>query len=366
MADEFKFFLTIPTLRDEHRHSTIKEQYFKKPQLVSFMKADYGKCTKAPSMRYLHLPNSSAYPLDLCEGYDVHKFRKSFMYKRYLELVLDWAMSPKGRQYVEESVDKTLIYIRRGSLAKMMLSPLMLGHSMNNWILFVSRYNKNLYMCLDKEDESTVEKTPPMYHHTRLNQLLFSESQRLPPNTTNPSDDNVGYIAVHTSSMGRYNLIYSGEVQGIKAEEEIEDLNDMEALNACEYVMSKQMWQTLPYFHKFSKFSSWWVHAYLSNCKSIYVAQKARDGIVEEPIKHTIVRSIPRDYEFSPGLIIGFFHHLLEMIENLMSKIDSLETVYEFRFNSFERTVRYNAHFGNRSKIIISSDYVKFINKRNK
>lgn len=366
MTDELKFFLTVPAINDERRRSTIKEQYFTKPQLVSLMKEDYGKCTPAPSIRYLHLPNSSAYPLDLCEGYNAHKFRKSFMYKKYLDLVLDWAMSPKGRQYVEESVDRTLIYIRRGSLAKMMLSPLMLGYPVNNWILFVSRYNKNLYMCLDENDESTAEKTPAMYHHNRLDQLLFSESPRLPPNTTNPSDENVFYTAVHTSSMGRYNFIYSGEVQGIKAEEEIKDLNDMEALNACEYVMSKQIWQNFVHHRKFSKFSSWWSHAYLSNCKSIYVAQKDWDGMVQEPIKHTIVRSIPRDYNFTPGHIIGFFHHLLEMIENLMSKIDSLETVYEFRFNSVDKTIRYRTHFGDRSKIIISSNYIKFIKKINK
>ncbi|KAI9584217.1 uncharacterized protein LOC119635368 [Glossina fuscipes] len=360
MTDGLKLFLTVPTIQDDRRRSTIKDQYFTKPQLVCLMKEDYGKCTKLQSMRYLHLPKGTVYPLNLCEGYDIHKFRKSFMYKKHLELVLDWAMSPKGRQYVEESLDKTLVYIRRGSLVKIMLSPLMPSHPLNDWSLFVSRYNKNLYICLDEDDDSTAEKTTAMYHHTRLDQLLFSESQRLPPNTTNPSDDNVRNVSVHTSTMGRYNFIYSGQVQGIKAEEEIKDLDDVEALNACEYVMSKQMWQRLPYDRKSSKFSSWWLHAYLSNCKSIYVALKVRDGMVQEPIKHVVVRSIPRDYNFMPGRVIGFFHHLLEMIENLMSKIDSLETVYEFRFNSFDKTIRYNVHSSDRSKIIISSDYIKY------
>uniref|UniRef100_A0A1A9WY52 Decapping nuclease n=1 Tax=Glossina brevipalpis TaxID=37001 RepID=A0A1A9WY52_9MUSC len=361
MSDEFQILLTVPKIvrKDGRSHSTIKKEYFTKPNLVSYMKDDYGKCTKGQAMRYLQL-STAVYPLDLCEGYDVHKFRKSFMYKKYLELVLEWAMSAEGRQHVQKNIDKTLIFIRRGALAKIMMSPLMPCKEFNNWVLFVSRYNNNLYMCLDEQDESTAEKTLSMYHHTRLDHLLFSEGQRLRPDTSKPTDDNIRYSVVHTSSMGKYNFIYSGEVQGIKADEDIKDLSDLSSLNACEYVMTKQLWETMAYNLKFMKYLSWWLHAYLANCRSIYVARKDSNGVVQEPIQYIKVSSIPKDYNFDPGFLIGFLHNFLEMVESLMSNIDSHETVYEFRFNSFDKTIRYRIHSGNRSKIFISADYIKY------
>uniref|UniRef100_A0A1A9WPR2 Decapping nuclease n=1 Tax=Glossina brevipalpis TaxID=37001 RepID=A0A1A9WPR2_9MUSC len=316
-------------------------------------------------MKYLQL-STAVYPMNLCEGYDAHKFRKAFMYKKYLDLVLDWAMSLEGRQYVQENMDKTMIFARRGALVKIMMSPLMPSKENYNWVLLVSRYNDNLYLCLDKEDEPVAKISVRRYHHTRLNQLLFSDGQHLPPDTTKPTDDNVRYSVLHTSSMGKYNFIYSGEVQGIETDEDIQDLSDLSSLNACKYVMTKQIWQKLPYDVKLAKYASWWLHAYLSKCESIYVATKDFKSMVQEPIKETKVRSIPKDYNFNPGFLMGFLHHFLEIVEDLMSNIDSLETVYEFGFNSFDKTINCKIHSGNnRSKKFISADYIKYCRSEN-
>uniref|UniRef100_A0A1A9WPR1 Decapping nuclease n=1 Tax=Glossina brevipalpis TaxID=37001 RepID=A0A1A9WPR1_9MUSC len=360
MSDKLEILLTVPMILEKNKRSRINiiEQYFTKPNLVSYIKDDYGKCTKGQSMKYLQL-STAVYPLNLCEGYDVHKC-KTFMYKKSLDYVLDWVMSPEGRQHVQENIDKTMIFTRRVALTKIMMSPIMPRNEFYNWVLLVSRYNNNLYMCLDKEDEPVPKISVRRYHHMRLGRLLFSEGQRLPPDTTMPTDSNIHYNALHTSSMGKYNFIYSGSVQGIEADEDINDFSDLSSLNACKYVMTKQIYEKLPYDVKLTKYVSWWIYAYLSNCESIYVATKDFKGMVQKPIEHINVRSIPKDFNFNHGFLIGFLHHFLERVEDLMSNIDSLETVYEFDFNTLDNTIHYKIHSGDKSKIFISDDYIKY------
>lgn len=57
----------------------------------------------------------------------------------------------------------------------------------------------------------------------RYNQC-FSESFGCEPNFNEPCDPNKRLIGVHRSNFGEFEIIYSGAIYGIKAEDEFKDL----------------------------------------------------------------------------------------------------------------------------------------------
>lgn len=53
------------------------------------------------------------------------------------------------------------------------------------------------------------------------------------------------------------------------------------------------------------------------------------------------------------------------MIVEKMSHVNSLETTYEFNYNSIDKAVYYKIHEGKSDKSFLNADYINFIEKKN-
>lgn len=70
--------------------------------------------------------------------------------------------------------------------------------------------------------------------------------------------------------------------------------DDLEALNACNFVLAKQMWSNLrknPLKHL-----NYWLQGYLAKATNLYFAYKDQSGIVHEPIVHKRLSDLPKEY----------------------------------------------------------------------
>lgn len=156
--------------------------------------------------------------------------------------------------------------------------------------------------------------------------------------------------------------------------------DDLDALNDCRFVFAKQMWKHL--MNKASKYLNYWLQAYLCNVKEIYIGYKTDDGIIDQPLELNYVRDLPKvntfiyilvfikskkliflclqNRDWKPAICTGFLYEFLQNIENRMSSVNSLSTVYEFHFNRKYKTITYEIFKGNNDKTIITKEYMKF------
>lgn len=60
-----------------------------------------------------------------------------------------------------------------------------------------------------------------MYIHTYI---FLIESPNKPANIDEPFDENIDLAGIHRSNFGKFDIIYSGKIQGIISDKEIKDL----------------------------------------------------------------------------------------------------------------------------------------------
>lgn len=68
----------------------------------------------------------------------------------------------------------------------------------------------------------------------------------------------------------------------------------MGALDACRWVMAKQMWFTKR--KDPLKMLDYWLQAYLGNATDLYFAYKDFKGFVQQNIVHKFVCDLPKEY----------------------------------------------------------------------
>ncbi|XP_037816084.1 decapping nuclease DXO homolog [Lucilia sericata] len=336
-----------------------KSVFFSKPKLVAFYDYNYGKITTAKRMNYFQNLKSNIYPINLNDGFEKYIPRESAMYSRNIDLSLKYDMSVAGERDSVENMEKTKVITRRGTLVYIMQSYYCKKYS-DELIIRVSRYNGHIYMVLEEEDESTHKLIPYQTHHSRLEKLLFTDSPGKPPNLDEPYDENIELVGVHRSNFGKYDIIYSGEIQGIISQDEIKDFDDLEALNDCRFVFSKQMWKKYKNDNKYLKF---WLQAYLANVQDLYIGYKIKDNIIEEPLEHKVAGDIPNNVYWKPSVCTGFLYDFLQHVEKLMSSVDCLKTVYVFYYNRDEKSFNYEIFSGETDKTFITKEYMNYCDK---
>ncbi|XP_065361433.1 uncharacterized protein LOC135955066 [Calliphora vicina] len=334
-----------------------KSVFLSKPKLVDLYDYNYEKVTKAKRIKYLKTPKSDVYPIDLNDGFEKYIIRNSSMYSRYIELSLKYDMTSAAERDGDENIEKTKVITRRGTLAHIMESYYNKRHY-DDLNIRVSRYNGNIYMVMEEEDESLCELKAVQTHHARLEKLLFTDSPDKPPKIDEPCDENIQLIGIHRSNFGKYDIIYSGEIQGIDSNEEIKDFDDFDALNNCRFVYSKQMWTTLK--NKDNKYLKFWLQSYLANVQDVYIGYKSRNGIIVEPIERKAVSDIPKNRFWQPPICTGFLYDFLQNVEKLMSSVNCLNTVYLIQYDHENKSFSYEIFKGETDKTFISKEYMKY------
>ncbi|KAM7363326.1 uncharacterized protein ACRADG_000271 isoform 5-T8 [Cochliomyia hominivorax] len=208
--------------RSLHKYNR-KGVYFGKPLLVALYDYNHGKVSDAKRMKYFQNIESNRYPLDLnLDDVDQYIPGEECMGYRNFALTLKYMMKTGAVISDVKNIDKTKVITSRQTLVGIMASAYY--NVFSYFKINVSRYNCNLYMLLVSEGESLYEVTPIHTHYRRLDKLLFSGSPKTPSKFDEPYDDNIGLVGVHCSNFGKYEVIYSGIVQGIISEKTIEKL----------------------------------------------------------------------------------------------------------------------------------------------
>ncbi|XP_065357945.1 decapping nuclease DXO homolog [Calliphora vicina] len=213
-------------------------------------------------------------------------------------------------------------------------------------------------MVMEGEDKSLHELRAVETHHGRFHKLLFTDSPDNPPNIDEPGDDNIKLVGIQRSNFGKYDIIYTGEIQGIDSNEEIKDFDDIDALNSCRFVYSKQMWSRLK--HKDHRYLTYWLQSYLSNVEDVYIGYKIKDGIIVQPIERKAVADIPKNRFWQPSICTGFLNEFLQNVEKCMSSVNCLNTVFLFHYDQKNKRFSYEIFKGQTEKTFISEEYMKY------
>ncbi|TMW41205.1 hypothetical protein DOY81_013715 [Sarcophaga bullata] len=240
----------------------------------------------------------------------------------------------------------------------------------------VSRYNNDLYMLFGNEDYYSASMTDEkcqqqLGHHYEFRNKVFSESLYYDPNKNEP--DRSLPSGVHHSSFGEFEMIYPGFLYGIQAEEEFNDFDDLEALNACRWVIADVVTDNNNSNNNNYddddddnrlNYLDFWLNAYLSNVKDIYVAYINSNGIVNKPVVHKHISELPKNALWKPRICTGFLYKFLQEVNTLMSNdnVNSLNTVYEFSINA-DNTVTYKIFKNKPEKFGGPPEYMEYCKK---
>uniref|UniRef100_A0A1I8MVW1 Decapping nuclease n=1 Tax=Musca domestica TaxID=7370 RepID=A0A1I8MVW1_MUSDO len=323
---------------------------FETPKIEGLYSYIYESFEPSKHIKYFKEPQPSLYPIDLNVGLEKACPVINSRIATRLHMPLNFAM--KDSTTYQRPTTATTVYTSRRVLTLLME----FCYGKYNSHVLVSRHNGNLYMAGDPAADMD---TPQQFHHKRLEQCLFADSPDELPKMDQPIDMNIALSCLHHAYLGKFSLLYAGEVQGIISDKMLENINDMDLLNQCRFVFSKQMWE---WSKKEYKFLRYWIQSRLSNVDDIYVACKDKDGIVKKPIEHCKVSDIPKNYPWEPEVCFGFLHAFLERVENLMHGVNSLETVYEFQLNPPTKEITYEIYNGRTDKTFIPKYYADFVN----
>ncbi|XP_065361444.1 decapping nuclease DXO homolog [Calliphora vicina] len=351
----FSYKITPRTLKTYEQ----KEVYFTIPRLVAYYDYNYNKITPAKRIKFFKSPTSDQYPIDLNAGFETCIRRKSDMYSLAIDLSLKYDMTSASECDGLDSIEKIKVITRRGTLVHIMESYYIKTY--DKLTIRVSRYNGNLYMLMEELYDPLNILKPVNTHHGQLEKLLFTDSPDKPPKINESYDANIALYGVHRSNFGKYDIIYSGEIQGIDSNEEIKDFDDLDAINECRFVFGKQMWKSLKYND--DKYLMFWLQSYLANVKDIYIGYKSCKGIISEPIEYKNPRDLPKNRFWKPSICTGFLYDFLQNVEKRMSSVNCLNTVYLFHYNWEEKIFSYEMFNGKSDKTFISKEYMEYCMK---
>ncbi|XP_075148330.1 uncharacterized protein LOC142222201 [Haematobia irritans] len=359
VEDRFKFLLKIEDLKWYEQ----RRNFFERPRLTGLYNVDYDKFYPSDTIKYhLKSKNQIVYPLDLngtSEFSLKYRTQKHFYHGLMHTIFGGTSMFAKEKEEHAGDIELTNVYSRHGVLENIM--EFCYGKLYFN--VLVSRCNGQLFIIKELEKEEEFDRSQVVFHHMRLSELVFRDSQSAVEDGRKEYDDNRFQILTHKTSLGRYNLHYVGRTQGILANgQDCMKINDLRTLNNQRFVAVKQMWAEMKGNEQ--RLLKYWLQGYLSNIKDLFIAYKDSDGIVREPMEHFRLCDIPKKCSWKPNVCTVFLLSFLNKVERLMQNVDSLDTVYKFSFNGKHKTVFYKIYEGKSEYSFIPNEYADFIKER--
>lgn len=148
-----------------------KAIYFGKPLLVALFDYNYGRITKANRMKYLKLPESYQYPIDLNVDLESYILRNPTLNDQNIDLILKYIMSSSSN-FECGGNSRTRLITRSGALVYLM--ELSQNRRINVKKLRVSRYKNNLYMISVDTVEPLKEINSVNTHHLQMENNFFA------------------------------------------------------------------------------------------------------------------------------------------------------------------------------------------------
>ncbi|XP_073815681.1 uncharacterized protein [Musca autumnalis] len=323
-----------------------KPEFMSKPFLVQIYNINYTRFTSAKTLRYLFKePSMSDYPLDLEADAESFIDLKYCTQSNLLSPLLNNYFCGKDAVKSDNcqnnnwnninNVEMIDVYTRRGILEKIMA----FYYEIYDFVVLVSRYNGKLFMIERPQTEEEFQENQGNMHHRRLTQITSVDTT---PEVSDGKDDNIFQVGIHEAILGKYKLHYGGRVHEIKFSDKSK--NNLSELNNADFVSIKQMWSSIK--NKNAKFLRYWLQAYLSNVKELYVAYKDSKGIVTTPLQCIQTRHLPTCCSWQPNVCTTFLSEFLNKVGEVMSEVNSLDTVYEFQFHSGNKKVQYTKKSG--------------------
>ncbi|TMW52445.1 hypothetical protein DOY81_002460 [Sarcophaga bullata] len=302
--------------------------YFTKPYLVGFYEVNYNTVEVAKKIYYFKKPQPENYPIDLNLGYHTY-IEKQFPAVTGLKCCLKYAMSSEPKISVAD-VDKINVFTGFSTLVSLM--ECYYQNKNPQCKVSVTRYNGDLYLQRDyitntydpiKQNNGNILEPKDTYD-SQLRKNLFTAP----------------FLLIYVCILSFYCS------------------DDMEALNSCSFVMTKQIWLRSRAYPQ--KYLNYWLQAYLLNITNIYFAYKDDDGFVRKPIVHKRASDLPKQFksDWKPEICTKFLYKFLHDINTLMSNdnVNDLKTVYEFHIDLKNLTITYKIFKDNPEMILITPD----------
>ncbi|XP_037816082.1 uncharacterized protein LOC119606587 [Lucilia sericata] len=349
-------FLFKVTAKEIHKYKN-DFVHFSNTRIVAYYERLFKNIKPATRIRYFIEPPRGSYKIDLNDGYK--EYVMTSLYSKGVDLCLKYVMSSPEEPEIK---NKTKVFTRSGTLVHIMES--IRSKKDRELLIRVTRYRGNIYMITGDSQKSEemegdkVVESPTETHHNQIKRYFLADSPHDQPNIKEPWNENKELLAVFRSNLKKYDIIYSGSVQGIIAKQNFKDFDNMDQLNKCRFVLIKQMWNDIDF--KSQKFLHYLFHAHLSKVNDIFVAYKNRKGIVTLPLEHKIVKNFPKHLVEKLSIGEAFLFDFLQRIENLMSNVNCLNTVYVFKIKRNINCISYQIYEGKTEKSFIMDEYKEY------
>lgn len=145
-------------------------------ELIDFYQDDYCIERKPKNLKYFKEPKLTAYPIDLNEGYERHRFRDiAAFYGNSLSKVINWDVKQNSTNSNPNKEETLCIYTHRHAIVKIIQSHFnKKGCKFLDWNLYVTKFGNKLYMYDENDESRHDDKEKKNCYHYKLEQILFS------------------------------------------------------------------------------------------------------------------------------------------------------------------------------------------------
>uniref|UniRef100_A0A1I8NKF8 Decapping nuclease n=1 Tax=Musca domestica TaxID=7370 RepID=A0A1I8NKF8_MUSDO len=328
-----------------------KPRYMEKPNIVNVYDINHAHFKEAQSLRYVFTePLTNEYPLNLNGEYKpLIKYEPETQLGLLKPLLYNY-FGDRNKENISKGNenDKLInVFTRRGILEQIMEFP----YRRNDINVLISRYNGQIFIIQQQLTEKMFNINQGNSHYTRLCELLLKDVSEDP---TTWNDENIFQVAVYEATIEKFKLHYIGRAHAIKETEGTK--NYLKDLCMGSMVSIKQMWINIK--DKEEKYLKYWLQAYLSNVQQIYLAIKDTNAMVTSPIQCLHTCEIPKMCtSWKPNICTTFLNNFLEHVERVMSRVNSLDTVFQVRFDAKNKTVHYVRFEGKTDKTFIAKEF---------
>ncbi|KFB35549.1 hypothetical protein ZHAS_00002411 [Anopheles sinensis] len=345
----------------------------------------------AAQLKYLSLPSEprTNLHLDLNEGFEIRRPKPDSAKGERIDMLLKFIQQNEGanlwtRRLPDDELASGNMLHRlrydfvcfRGLLRLIACTPY---EWKTGWIVQAMRYRDTIYLCekptaekLEAERNETEQQQRFCYYGFKFEQHILTSQPNEKPDTSEPVVIGEEFCSLFDSTLGGSRVLYGAEMDGIVTDTPVDrDRLCVDDLRRQEFVEVKVKRKETTQrqrdnFYRF-KTKNWWCQSFLVNVQRLIVGLRDDDGIVRE-IMEMSLKDIDRDSRqyWSAAVCMNFCAEFLREVANIMHRVDSCRTVYQFEYNSTDsRLVRYRVLDEGHSDAFLPSWYTEYVEGMN-
>lgn len=373
---DYKLFYNFST---KDRDKGMAGLYLDRPRIVGLLESDGYEVKFAGRMRYIRLPKSDKYPLDLKEGYECYKHRPEDYFRDRLSQVAFYIIQKDvfGECYKQGGIEMKFgkeehnydVISCRGVLSTLMEAPYKFGIRLPSpikWTIRATHFKGKLFLTVNKHDEENLAARRlniNSSYHFKFEQYCLTDNPHRDPNTNGPIDESQQLFCILRSKLKNFNLLYSAEMNGIVFTGKLCDVNNEAEISQSRYAHTKLMKASFNNWMQNYRILSWWLKAYLASVNDIYIGFKTNQGLVEEPVQHILAQDLPKGQRWCPKVCIQFAYLFIAKVHEEMQDIDCPYTCYEFAFDSDKECIEYRTHHSSSEYSFLNEHIIDYLRR---